>query len=384
MMMTAKKNKQARSWFIVAPNILKNGICDLSSEEIKTMEYEDICKYVVNAWCINDNRISCACIYCVSSEGMEHLHIVCESKTPIKFLTVKNVMGNKIHLEETQGNKQQVEDYINKRGAFEEKGETILAKASIGELKGKQGTRTDLEKAYEMIKDGYTPKDILRINVNMFRLRNHIEEMYYMYKVDNTPAKRDIKVIVCNGESGTGKTYNAYINQSKLHGEDNVYKVTDYKHGFDRYNGESILILDEYRGGFAYHTLLTLLDCYKSDVPARYSNKVTLWDTVYISTVLPVEKIYSKMVDKADEAYDSISQLLRRITEFRYHYIIHRENGTDEYCYVSIQPSKYLKWLKNKEDTIENMQCEACDDALENHNLDIGDTFNFTKKSNRY
>lgn len=376
-----KKDSQSRSWFIVAPNILENGIADVKTDEIKAMDYEAVCNYVISKWCINDNRISCACLYCQSAEGMKHLHIVCESKTPVKFSTVKNTFGDKVHLEETKGNKQQVLDYINKRGSFEEKGEIILAKAEIGELKGKQGHRSDLEKAKEMIEDGKRPREILMNDVNMFKYCSYIERMYYMYKDANTQPVREIKVILCNGESGSGKTYASYVNQIEERGEDEVYKVSDYKNGFDKYNGESVLILDEFRGALPYHTLLSLLDCYKADVPARYANKGALWDTVFISTVLPVEKIYKKMVDKDDEIFDSISQLLRRISEFRYYYSIIHEDGTKDYAYVVISKETYLIWLRQKKDTIEEMEFLAHAHAIDNDLIGINDELNFHKKS---
>lgn len=375
------RDSQSRSWFIVAPNIQENGIGTLSSIDVKGMSYEDLCIKVVEMWCVHANRSACACLYCKSQEGMEHLHIVCESKTPLKFSTVKNTFGDKVHLEETKGNKQQVNDYIHKKGQFAEKGEVILAQAQQGEVNGCQGARTDLEKAYVMIQNGNTPRDIFKGNVDMIKYKTYIEELYYMYKDEITPYIRDVNVIYCCGESGTGKTYEGYAKQIQEHGEDSVYKVSDYKNGFDRYNGQPILVLDEYRGGLPYHQLLTLLDCYKADVPARYCNKMTLWTTVYIATVLPIERLYKNMVKEEDEVYDSISQLLRRINEFRYHYVIHRADGNKEYHYVKIARTTYIDWIKRNEDTKERMENEAQANAFEyDYRPDKGDTLNFIKK----
>ena len=62
------------------------------------------------------------------------------------------------------GKKQQVEDYINKRGAFAEKGERIIAKAQQGELVGRQGNRSDLEVIRKAIDEGMTWKEVRRLN----------------------------------------------------------------------------------------------------------------------------------------------------------------------------------------------------------------------------
>ena len=47
-----------------------------------------------------------------------------------------------------------------------------------------------------------------------------------------------------------------------------VYRVTDYAHPFDSYQGEDVLLLDEYNSNFKIRDLLNYLDGYPLTLPA--------------------------------------------------------------------------------------------------------------------
>lgn len=93
-------------------------------------------------------------------------------------------------------------------------------------------------------------------------------------------------------------------------GYSGVYRVTDYQHPFDSYQGEEILLLDEYSSNFKIRDLLNYLDGYPLTLPARYSNRVACFTKVYIISNLCLSKQYP------DEQYNSpatFAALLRRI-----------------------------------------------------------------------
>ena len=62
-----------------------------------------------------------------------------------------------------------------------------------------------------------------------------------------------------------------------------------------------------------------MLQGYKQQFHARYANITGLWTEVHITSVLPPELVYSNMVSEHKE-YDTIKQLLRRLTKIIYHY----------------------------------------------------------------
>ena len=186
-----------------------------------------------------------------------------------------------MHFEPTKGNKNQADDYINKRGKFEEKGETIEYICYHGEIKGAQGKRSDLMSLFNMIQDGFTPTDILRENPNAYKYKGVLKEMYYLKRSDETPIVRDVKVYWHTGASGSGKSYDR-VSLIETHGEENIYYLTSFNAGaFDNYNGQPILWIEDYRGEFRFQELLRYLDVYKAEVPARYSNAKALWSESY-------------------------------------------------------------------------------------------------------
>ncbi|MDO4266790.1 MAG: hypothetical protein Q4C63_10075 [Eubacteriales bacterium] len=323
-----EKENRSRSWFVVCPNIRKNGVMDITPEEILKMSEAEICKAVVEAWCSSEKR-SAACNYCISAEGMEHLHVVLCNQNAVDFNTVQKFIGKKAHCDASKGTKSQIEDYINKVGKFEEKGEKIVAKEQKGEIIGKQGQRNDLAFIMEKIEEGMTWKEIRRLSPNYFdnRMTTIIKNMYFDKRERETPFKRNVAVHWFFGESGNGKT-GITLDLIEEYGEEDVYLVSDYQNGFDNYAGQRILVLDEFRGQLPFAVLLGILEGYKKEIHARYANVIGLWTDVYITTVKTPEQVYKKMVEYEDTTDDPISQLLNRLTDISYCYRVKRADGS--------------------------------------------------------
>lgn len=292
---------------------------------------QEVCETVLTMWVNSGEGRVGAVTYCISPTGLHHLHMVLEVDSShnkrFRFSAVKKLFP-KAHLEPTRGNKQEAEDYINKEGKYMEKGEQVIAKAQVGEIRGRQGNRTDLQGVEEMIKEGLTPNEIMDTAISLRRYEKIIKDAYYRKRDQETPFVRPVRVIYHVGESGTGKTFMAsqYIDD---YGPDSVYFCADYENGFlDGYNGQPILWLDEYRGQLKYSVFLSLLDKYKTNAHARYSNVLMLWNEVHITSVLPPEAVYSNMTNSSRyRDLDTYKQLSRRIKRVIYHY----KDG-DRYC----------------------------------------------------
>lgn len=299
----------SKSWFCVWNN---------PQETIDATEPTEIAEKALEMF-INDSPTRCGAVaYCISELGLHHLHMVFEDDKAMRFTAIKKAFP-KAHLEPTKGTKEQAEDYINKKGKWEEKGEKVVYIAKHGQIKGAQGQRKDIDAIEQYIREGKTPNQIFDMYLGYRRYEKMIRDAYYRKREKETPFIRDIKVYWHVGLSGSGKSYvaNQIIEEF---GEDELYFISDYENGgLDRYNGQSVLFLDEFRGQIRYSTLLSMLQGYKQQFHARYSNITGLWTEVHITSVLPPELVYSNMVDQYKEL-DTIKQLLRRITEVHYHY----------------------------------------------------------------
>ena len=301
--------KSFKSWFCVWNN---------PQETLELTEPNEIAEKALEMWLQDKPTRTGAVAYCISALGLHHLHMVLEDSNKARFSALKTAFPQ-AHLEPTRGTKEQAEDYINKRGKFEEKGEQVLYIARFGEIKGCQGQRKDFEILEEFIEQGKTPNEIMDMSFSYRRYEKMIRDAYYRKREKETPFIRDIKVYWHVGLSGSGKSFVASQIIAE-HGEDNLYFVSDYENGgLDRYNGEKVLFLDEFRGQIRYSTLLAMLQGYKQQFHARYSNITGLWTEVHITSVLPPELCYSNMVQEHKDL-DTIGQLLRLLTEVIYHW----------------------------------------------------------------
>lgn len=316
----------SKSWFAVLNNPQDHGYPGEPAQVISKL---------ISEWVEGKPTRTCAMTFCISPSGMPHVHMVLEDVKAMRFSAVKKSFAPGAHFEPTKGSKEQAENYIKKKGIYEEKGEQILWEDHHGEIKGCQGKRRDLEIIGELIEQGYTPDQIMDMNISYRLHQDVIKGAFFSKRKKETPFMRDVKVFYHVGDPGSGKSYTANILKQQL-GADNVFFVSQYNTGYlDEYMGEKLLFLDEFKSGIPFGNLLVLLDCYTTLVHSRYHNTPTLWNEVHITSVFPPERLYSNMVTE-NQDLDTIHQLLRRISVIVYHY---KENG--EYKQFSLDAENY-------------------------------------------
>lgn len=301
--------ESARSWFCVLNN----------PQDIYSGEPQDIAEQVLKEWVKDYPTRTGAVSYCISADGLIHLHMVLEDSNKARFSSLKKAYP-KAHLEPTKGTKEQAEDYIQKKGKFQEKGEQVLYVARHGEIKGNQGARKDFEVIEDLIEQGFSPNQIMDMSFSFRRYESMIRKGYFRKREKETPILRKINVYWHVGESGTGKTFSLKRLVDEL-GEGQVYVYSDFDNGgLDDYCGEPVLFMDEFRGQIQFGTLMKILQGYKMPLHARYVNTLPLWTEVHISSILPPERVYRNMVrDNLD--LDTMKQLFRRINFVIYHFI---------------------------------------------------------------
>ena len=289
--------------------------------EFNGLEPQEICDLALELWIKSRPKRYGWVGYCISAQGLHHLHMVLESDNTIEFSSIKKVFP-RAHLEVTHGKKKQVEDYINKRGIYEEKGEEVVCFAYEGDLKGNQGSRSDLKEIQKLIDMGMKPSQIVGSDLKRQRYYNMIKSAYLKKREMGVPLKREVRVYWHYGESGTGKSHTLLKIADKF-GRDEVYKIVrDLSKGrFDQYEGEKCLFLDEVKPrAMDWVDLLTALDSYVYRPSARYQDSVALWEEVHVTSVYHPRKFWEECVPadmKKDEPYE---QLERRIDVMVRHY----------------------------------------------------------------
>ncbi len=191
------------------------------------------------------------------------------------------------------------------KGTFEqniiycEKDENVLRH----EDNRKQGARTDLDLARTAVKRGANSLEMLETHTMVVakypKFVNHCREVY-----DKERARdfRHVKVIVHWGDAGQGKSRPAF--------EAGAYAVANYRpEWWDGYDGEKIVLFDDFYGQFPWERLLRLLDGYPIQVPIKGAFRYLLAETIYITSNTHPDDWYPEMAGKAREG------LNRRITE---------------------------------------------------------------------
>lgn len=332
--MSKNKTDSARSWFCVL-NSPQEVFGEISPAEMVNRAIE--------MWCEDKPQRSCAVNYEIGDTGNHHMHMVLEDPSKVRFSAIQKLFKG-IHIEQTRGNKEQAEDYINKRGSFAEKSHTVVVPAVMrGSIKANQGARKDLDVIQELLEQGKAPNEIMDISIYFRKYETLIRKQYFRLRVKNMPLSRSVKVYWHVGESGSGKSH-TYTELCKALGADNVYLLTDYDNGgFDNYCAESVLFMDEFKGNMKFQVLLNYLDCYPVQVHCRYANAYALWDEVHITSVFPPELAYNFMVEESMRNKDKIVQLLRRINTIVYHY---KEN--EEYKVFELPMEQYQNYEQLK------------------------------------
>lgn len=201
--------------------------------------------------------------------GTPHLQGLISFSIGKRFTFMRKLLKNN-HIEMLKGTKRQARDYCIKDGDYFEIGELV-----------EERSRTDLKEFYEAITNGSDDYDLMiDFPTQFMRYHNMINTIRQTllakkYSNENRP---NLKVIYIHGIAGSGKT--RFLHDLYEHKE--IYRVTDYKHPFDAYKGENVLVLDEFNGQFDITQFNNITDIYPYRLPARYNDKVAAYQVVYI------------------------------------------------------------------------------------------------------
>ena len=388
-------SKVSRSWFAVFNNPVKHGygvdIGDLK-ERAKA-----VCDRLMAEWCVTETRVG-AWAYCVKHyvgcfpvysdsdaerkhpigwrlavtdeekakvpEDLEHVHMVLEDDKPMAFGTVKNTYAIGMHFEGTKGTRKEAEDYIAKTGDYDEKTkkemsqpwEEVIYVARQGDIRGKQGQKSDLDEINMYLNQGLKPQEILAKGFRFYKHETAIRKAYFDIRCKDVPFSREVTVYWHYGDSGSGKSF-CREQLEKNNGVDEIFYMTNFDKTsrFDGYYGQKILWIEDFKGGISFGDLLRILDVYKATFQARYANVVGLWNEVHITSIYHPIAVYNRMINHSDRTVDVVEQLLRRITCIMYHYVVNID-GKKEYKMMGFPSSAKISEMQVQIEQFEKMR----------------------------
>lgn len=216
--------------------------------------------------------------------------------------------GNKVH------------EGVNHSDTFEESGDCPVER---------QGKGKDADVIVDMIKAGATDSEIVDAVSSAFKDLDRVQRTRSMYR-DSQFANswRNLEVVYIFGSTGTGKTRSVM----EKYGYAACYRVTDYQHPFDTYDGQDVIIFEEFRGGLKHGDMLNYLDGYPLLLPCRYFNRQACYTKVFIISNIPPEHQYPKIDIESRAAF------FRRIHKIR----VFDRNGVKEYDCFADYRADYL------------------------------------------
>jgi len=296
------KNPQSRKWQITINNPADKGF---NHERIK--EELNKLKSII-FWCLADE---------IGEGNTPHTHIYLVCSSPVRFSTLKNLF-EAAHIERANGTSQDNVDYIKKSGKWEdtEKAETTIEGSfeEWGEMPVERQSFGSIEAAIiDRIQDGATNAEILLAFPHYLRGLRDIEYVRQTLKAEENRDKwRSLKTTYIWGKTQTGKT--RFVMDS--YGYSNVYAVNNYKHPFDGYASESVLLLDEYANNFRIQDLNNYLDGYPLSLPARYQNKQACYEIVYIVSNLDLLDQYVWEQNNQPTVWAALTRRIHKVMHF--------------------------------------------------------------------
>lgn len=185
---------------------------------------------------------------------------------------------------------------------------------------GKGSERSDLNKIKKALDNGASTWEIANSHFSTWSRNYRSLDVYKgMVENRNIPHLRTVKVHVFYGASGCKKSWCALqlaVKGNLLSSNCPYYKPLYRKDGglwFNKYDGEKILILEEFYGQLKFSYFLALLDSYRFECERKGGTCWAQWDTIYITSNTHPNKWYPNI---PEESKVGIKRRMKSIRHF--------------------------------------------------------------------
>lgn len=201
------------------------------------------------------------------------------------------------HLEGMRGNIKQNERYCQKFSSLMFFGEPFV----------EPGQRKDVQAMYNLVKEGKSDLELMELNfANYARFQRAIGRLRSFIRPKRAGYPNVILII---GPPGCGKTNEAFTQHPDLW-EPPITTAKKDSTWFDGYDGQKVVLLDEFEGHLPLNSLLKLIDKYVRQVPVKHGFTWFNPDTI----ILTCNDHPSKWYNYGDRVQKEIA-LRRRICE---------------------------------------------------------------------
>jgi len=274
-------------------------------------------------------RDTCAALnadYCCMADeiapatGTKHSHLFIFRKSAIRESTIRRKFPG-IHFDACIGSCAENRAYVEKSGkwANDPKGDTSIPDTfeEWGELPSERQESNPL--MADIITDleaGKSTAEIIRSYPKFIFKSNEIDVARQTLDSERfLTEQRNVEVTYIFGATGVGKTRSIY---DTYHADD-ICRITNYGKvsgvRFDGYQGQDVLVFDEFASQIPLAEMLCYLDRYPVNLPARYHDRVACYTMVYIISNFPLSFQYQDAQLNHPAAWKAFLRRIGKIVE---------------------------------------------------------------------
>lgn len=249
--------------------------------------------------------------------GKIHIQGYVEFKNQCRQSRAKEILGlgASVHIEARRGSRDSAVSYCTKdetrvSGPWRINGDKFLPGRG-------QGQRTDLDGISELVESGGGICDIAaEYPSGYIKYHRGIRDLLFVRR-KNQAWYRPVRVLVHYGAPGRGKTRGVYEFADRL-GE-SVFSVSSNGNGklwFDGYDGEAVLLIDDFYGEIRYSEFLRLTDGYRLKIETKGGHDWANWKFIFITSNRDPRTWYRNVTDADPRASGALERRLHVIKEF--------------------------------------------------------------------
>lgn len=236
-------------------------------------------------------------------QGTEHYQGYIEFTKKMSFKAIKGVIGDRAHIEERMGTREQAIEYCRKDDTRVD-GPWIYGDMDVNKA-GKQGKRTDLDDACDKIISngrniGKGLYEVASEHPSTFvKFHKGLQALATRLNMGDRDVKPNVEWIY--GPTGCGKTLYASKKTS-------TFYIKDGTMWWDGYEQQETIIIDDFDGKWPFRDLLRILDRYPYQGQYKGGYVKINSPNIIITCDKRPEVLYADILSD-----DELSQLLRRL-----------------------------------------------------------------------
>lgn len=261
-----------------------------------------------------------------TKKGGVHVQAYFEFYVKLRITQVKQrLQDNTLHSEQRKGTRHQARDYCLKDDSpffavnypeWADHGHRIpgTEPVQLGTFRCKQGHRTDLDQVTDAIKDGKSEAEIFEACPSQYiKYSTGIRRARNLKGRSRLNKYHPITVHVLWGDTRSNKTRTVLDKYGPQNVYTPIYSASAQKFWFNDYDGQKILLINEFYGQARTAIMQQLLDHYRMSVESKGDTVISNWDKIYITSNIHPKDWYNSWANIPDKVQESFIERISTI-----------------------------------------------------------------------